>query len=435
MKSFRTSTPNPFPISLHSSTPYPLSPNPLTFCSLVPCPLSLLTSFFIALTMLFNTSPAQAQSGIVVQDAAATVRFGEAITFIATIQAPIPIQAISIVILDQPGGTARTEPVSLQADGRTEFQLDTRQVPIRPFANVQWNYQVTFSDGSTAQSQSFSVRYADDRFAWQTLESDSLRVHWYDGDAGFGQAALDTINAGLGSVSNLMAVDLAQPIDIYLYANAADLQLTLDRSGQAWIAGHVDPALGVAMVVVEPGAEQKITMEQRIPHELMHVMMYRAVGAGYRNIPAWLREGTAALAEIYPNPDFDRVLKDAANGGDMIPINDLCSSFPAAAGQAFLAYAESRSFASYLHETYGSSGLLKLAISYADGVDCKRGPELAFNVPLAALEAKWRSSVLGQNPLIPALHNIAPYLVLLCFVLIIPLVGIVTTIRKNRESK
>jgi hypothetical protein len=189
------------------------------------------------------------------------------------------------------------------------------------------------------------------------------------------------------------------------------------------------------MVVIEPGTQQKIIMEQRIPHELMHVMMSRAVGAGYEMIPAWLREGMATLAEIYPNPDYDRVLGDAANSGDLIPLQDLCGSFPADTGQAFLAYAESRSFTNYLYETYGSSGLLKLASSYTDGVDCERGAELALGMSLSNLESRWRASALGQRAWMPAIQNMAPYLVLLCLVLIVPLIGMVNSARKKRETK
>jgi len=154
------------------------------------------------------------------------------------------------------------------------------------------------------------------------------------------------------------------------------------------------------------------------------------VGAGYSNIPVWLREGTATLSEIYPNADYDHVLSGAVAKNGLIPLKDLCTSFPADTGRAFLAYAESRSFSNYLHQTYGSSGLLKLASSYADGVDCERGTELAFGVSLSNLEMTWHSSVLGQNAWVPALQNIAPYLVLLCLVLIIPLIGVLSTWRR-----
>ena len=269
---------------------------------------------------------------------------------------------------------------------------------------------------------------------WQTLEAGTLRVNWYHGDASFGQAALSAAQAGLQSISTLLPLDLSQPIEVFIYANADDFRGVLDSGGEDWVAGHADPARGVVMVVIEPGAEQGILMEQRIPHELMHVMLYRRVGAGYPNLPAWLREGMAALAEIYPNPDFDRVLTDAGANDKLIPLKDLCVSFPPNAGEAFLAYAESRSFTTYLHATYGSAGLLSLASYYADGVDCERGTERAFGVSLSRLELNWRESVLGQKVVGFALRNMSPYLVLLCLVLFIPLVGGLSMMRRKGKG-
>jgi hypothetical protein len=272
---------------------------------------------------------------------------------------------------------------------------------------------------------------AGDPFNWQTLEAGPLKVHWYQGDVSFGQAALDTSQAGLESIARLIPPNLEEPVEIFIYANVDDLQGALVSTNESWIAGHADPALGVVMVAIEPGAEQRITMEQRIPHELMHIMLYRSVGLGYNNIPAWLREGMAILAEMYPNADYDRVLAQAATNNDLIPLKDLCISFPSDAGQAFLAYAESRSFTDYLYDAYGSTGIQNLVRSYADGVDCEHGTERAFGVSLSGLEADWRSSVLGQNAFLSVLQNISPYLVLLCLVLIIPLIGIVSTMRKR----
>jgi len=284
------------------------------------------------------------------------------------------------------------------------------------------------------RSMAHFIRYDDGGFDWQMLEAGTLRVNWYNGDANFGQAALEAAQAGLQSISTLMPLDLAQPIEVFIYANVDDLRGTLPPDGEDWVAGHANPTLGVVMVVIEPGAEQTILMEQRIPHELMHVMLYRRVGAGYSNIPAWLREGMAALAEIYPNADYDRVLADAGANDRLIPLKDLCVSFPLNAGEAFLAYAESRSFTTYLHDTYGSAGLLSLAGYYADGVDCERGTERAFGVSLSRLELNWRESVLGQKAVGFALRNISPYLVLLCLVLFIPLIGGLSMMRRKGKG-
>ena len=400
---------------------------------------SVFTRLVITLTILLNAHTTQAsvlslpkeQAGIELENVDAVVTFGEQILFLATIKPSISIQSIAISIFDESQGVRRTEPLSVNPDGNTEFRLDTRQMTLRPFSMIKWNYQFTLGDGSTTNSEVYSVRYADDRFSWQTLESGTLRVNWYRGDAEFGQLAMDTLQSGLASVSRLVAVDLAQPTEFYIYANSEDLRATLGDSPSQWIAGHADPTLGVVMVVIEPGPEQNILMEQRIPHELMHVMLYRAVGEGYHNIPAWLTEGTATLVELYPNADYDRVLADAAQNNGLISLSNLCGGFPVDSGQAFLAYAESRSFTNYLHEIYGSTGLLKLATSYADGVECGRGPELAFGVSLSNLENRWRAAKLGQTPILPALQNLAPYLVLLLIVIGIPFISIMTTMRRK----
>jgi hypothetical protein len=300
------------------------------------------------------------------------------------------------------------------------------------YADVQSG--IKLKDKNTFQGMAYFNQYGDGGFDWQTLEAGALRLNWYDGDTDFGQAALDAAQAGLQSIGTLMPLDLAQSIEVFIYANTDDLRSTLPPGGEDWVAGHANPALGVVMVVIEPGAEQSILMEQRIPHELMHVLLYRRVGSGYHNIPVWLREGMATLAEIYPNPDYDRVLADAGANDKLIPLKDLCASFPANTGEAFLAYAESRSFTTYLHGTYGSAGLLSLAGYYADGVDCEHGAERAFSVSLSRLELNWRESVLGQKAVGFALRNMSPYLVLLCLVLFVPLMGILSMIRRRGKG-
>ena len=378
---------------------------------------------------LFNTQHAWAQAGVVLENVGASVRFGEGITFTATIKAPVQIQNASIVIFDEAQGLTHIQPLMVREDGIAEFLFDTRLNTLRPFTIVGWSYQLTLADGNTFQSETYFTRYDDDRFAWQTLESGSIRVNWYNADLNFGQAALNAAQSGLGAINEVMQLDLAQPVEIFIYANSSDLRGTLYPESSEWVAGHANSAAGVVMVIIEPGPSQSLFMEQRIPHELMHVILYRRAGAGYQNLPAWLREGTATLAEINPNPDYDVVLTSAGVTGTLIPIRDLCVSFSQNPDSAFLAYAEARSFVNYLHDTYGAQSLLDLALIYADGLDCERGVERAYGISLSQLEMDWRRSVLGQNTILPALQDMFPYLALLCLVLLIPFIGITNVMR------
>ena len=388
----------------------------------------------MAASLLFGGRQARAQAGIELANVRAEVRYGESVTFLAEVRALIQIQQASLIIYDETQGLTQVQPLAVTPEGRADFRLDTRLTLLRPFSTLRWYYEFALADGTTFQSDSYFVRYDDTRFPWQTLEAEPVRVHWYNGDTAFGADAMNAAQAGLRSVEGILPIDIAQPVDIFLYASEGDLQATLAPGGETWVAGHADPALGVVTVIVAPGAGQVVSMEERIPHELMHVMLYRQVGGGYVNLPAWLREGAATLAELSPNPDRDRVLTEAADRDGLIPLSDLCASFPAGAGEAFLAYAEARSFTNYLLTTYGSSGVSNLASAYADGVDCERGPERAFGVPLSQLERDWRASALGENALGATLSTSVPYLFLLCLVLFIPFIAILSMTRKKGDS-
>jgi hypothetical protein len=173
-------------------------------------------------------------------------------------------------------------------------------------------------------------------------------------------------------------------------------------------------------------------MERLIPHELMHVMLQRQLGN--QSLPTWLNEGIATLAEINPTADYGIVLQDASNRNALIPLVDLCASFPADSAQAFLAYAEARSFTTYLRDTYGAPALLSLARTYTEGVDCENGAQRALGVSLSQLDMDWRENSLGQNVWGVAFRNMLPYLVLLGLLIFIPLIVGLNATRQKADK-
>ena len=380
--------------------------------------LAIMIAFLLVVAIGFlNVNQVSAQGGAVIESVA-TYTFGQQITFTAQITSPVQIPKATIVILDESQGVSHVRPVAF-TDGRSEFVFDTQQNHIRPFSQVSWYYQLTLGDGSSVQSASQSMRYEDNRYAWQKLEAGSVHVFWAQGDTAFGESALNAALTGLQSIGNLIPVDLNQPIEIYIYPNQNDIA---SLSGEAWEAGRAYPDLGVALAAVELDSNQSINLEGRIPHELMHVLLYRQLGAGYKSLPVWLNEGYATLAEINPTPDYARALMNYSDRNALIPMRDLCTSFPADSASAFLAYAQARSFTSYLRDTYGVPALLNLAKVYANGMDCETGIQGALGYPLSTLDQTWREKSLGQNVLGIAIRNMIPYIVLLLLLIGIPLI-------------
>ncbi len=96
--------------------------------------------------------------------------------------------------------------------------------------------------------------------------------------------------------------------------------------------------------------ERQLLAEQRIPHELMHIFLYNSTPLGYKNIPVWLTEGLASLAELYSNPDYPIVLEEAVKEEGLLPMSALCGGFPRKSSEALLAYAQSQDFTQHLQE-------------------------------------------------------------------------------------
>ncbi len=396
----------------------------------------LLTGILIGTMILFGSArPAAGQGGVEVTEARVEYLFGTEINFHATLRvtSPIPIQSATVSFRPT-DGIAQTRPLTLNPDGTAAYRYDARLNALPPFSFIVFWFDVTLTDGKTFTSSTYNFRYADNRFEWRELADGAARVHWYNGDAAFGASALDAARRGLGSAQNLVPFDPPGPIDVYVYANSADLQGALVLGGQGWVAGHASPELGVAMVSVAPGPEQGITLERQVPHELTHVLMYQRVGANYNRLPAWLKEGTATMAELYPNPDFAAALAQATQANSLLPLSDLCASFPPDSGGAFLAYAESESFTRYIVDNYGTTGLLALTSAYADGLDCEQGALQALGLPLSELEIRWRESALGENRGGVIASNLIPYLVLLVLLLIVPVWGSLGRVLGRRRN-
>jgi hypothetical protein len=82
-------------------------------------------------------------------------------------------------------------------------------------------------------------------------------------------------------------------------------------------------------------------------------------------------------------------------------LEDLCNPFSPNPQIAFLAYAQSGSLVTFIRKQYGAGGIRGLLDAYAGGASCSSGVQEALNIGLADLEAAWRSSLEGNQPVDP----------------------------------
>ena len=301
--------------------------------------------FFILLLsgilLLTSFQTVQAQASVELKDVRVEYTYGEKITFSASLDSKTPILTAYLLFQAEGDPNTHTEPLQIALDGKTSYVHYIQNGLIRPFARVFYWYHLVFTDNTTFDSSRYSFNYDDNRFPWQTLSNSVLVLHWVAGDISFGQAAFDAANAGIQAIHAIIPVRAGDPIAVYIYASAADVQNTLNLGGYNWTGGHASPDIGVVFVSIAPGETQAVEMERQIPHELAHVLLYRLTGPAYANVPSWLLEGIASEAERFPNANYAQALNLAAANKAMLPIPALCGPFPADASGASLAYAES----------------------------------------------------------------------------------------------
>jgi len=386
-----------------------------------------------SLLNIVYAQPASAE-GVAVE-ASVQYTFGGQIDFTAHVQADLPVK--KALILFNPQGEAETlvKPVFVTPPGDIKYQHDLTTRPITAFSRIEYWFKITLEDDVEYTSERFSFYYEDNRYQWQVLEDRPVRLHWYEGDQAFAQGVMDVAQEGLEQIRALVPLPLPDWTNIYVYASSAEMQSTLRLSGMVWIAGHADPELGVIVVALPNGPELRLITSQRIPHELMHILLYQAIGKAYTNLPTWFSEGLASMAELDPNPDYDISLAQAVEEQNLIAIRDLCQQFPVDAAGNALAYAEAARFTYFLYRKFGSSGLETLVAHYANGLGCEQAVQTAYNLSLTELETEWLKTSYTPEQQTPD-HDLPPvwswFAVLMLILCVSVIVGLVY-LRKNRS--
>jgi hypothetical protein len=355
--------------------------------------------------------------------------FGGLLNFHQFFPADAPVQAAQVFFRSQ--GDTQTFSGDMTLNGSEAYYThNLTNQPLRAFSTVEYWYYITPQSGEPYYTEPQSFDYLDNRYQWQSLEDELFRVHWYVGDAEFGQSLMDAAHAGLERAEKLLQLGEQQQVDTYVYGSGKEMQSTLRLGGLNWVAGHADPEMNVMMVSLPPGPDQRRETERQIPHELMHILLYQAVGEEYDNLPTWFKEGVASANELRPNPDYYLILERAVEQNALIPLDQLCASFPQDSS-VYLAYAESDSFVRYLHQKYGSAGLSDLMNSYAAGGGCEYGSQTALGLTLERLENNWQREILGESAGLTALVNMLPWLFVLLVVILVPLLLMMLNMRKK----
>lgn len=401
---------------------------------------TLLVTLLCLLSLLALTAgwvaPARAQDDDLFKRAGVEYTFGEQITFSVQLAPSANPTAAWITFGTRGKSDTRVEALPVEAGSRLSYDFIINGQRLSAFSTIEYHFTIQQAGGQKIDSPAYSFEYDDNRFEWDSLADNGFAIYWYDGDQAFAQSVADVAIEGLRHAREILSFADPGPIDLYIYASNNDLLAALPVNGIERVVGHADPEFNVLVAALPPGPDQRLLTEQRIPHELMHILLYQKTGSRSSMLPAWLNEGLASMNELYPDPDYQILLENAQEEGRLLPIAQLCDTFPSDSSGISLAYAQSASFSRYLHRTYGTAALESLVSAYTDGLSCQRGVETVYGLGLDALEDEWRLAAFAPaQPQPSETVDLLPWVAIISAAVAVPVFLSLSSLRKPHSRK
>lgn len=333
----------------------------------------------------------------------ATATFGAEIVFRQAFSTPIALARVEL-LLDFPEseGPFVVEVASAPAPGprtlvyRWSIADDGHLYP-NTTITARWRLVPADRTVEPAIGPPVTVKYADTRFAWNTLEGDLVRLHWYEGSAAFGRRALEIAEKAIREAAAFLGVTETEPVDFFVYAEQVAFYDALGPGTRENVVGTPISSIRTMFALIPPNDVAGAEVARTVPHELIHLVFDTAVRNPYHFPPRWLNEGVATyLSEGY-TPSYRASVEAAAPVGRLMPLRALGVQFPTTYERFSLAYGESVSAVDYLVREQGTKALVKLIRSYADGVSDDEAFTAAVGTDLAGFEAGWLAG-LGADP-------------------------------------
>jgi hypothetical protein len=304
---------------------------------------------------------------------------------------------VLVTLADGPGPLV-SEVAVPSGDGQTTLTHpvggpDAHILPNTP-VRVRWRITV---DGLTRIGPEARSVIADERFDWKTIDGHVVRVHWYDGGREFGERALRIGEREVEETAKLFGVTETEPVDFFIYADRDAFYDALGPGTRENVGGQANSEIRTLFADIAPSAIDDPWVENVVPHELIHLVFDTAVKNPYHFPPRWLNEGLAVYLSVGYDAGDRAAVENAADAGDLIPLDGLVAQFPTADGFG-LAYSESVSAVEFLVRKHGQDTLVSLVRSYADGKTDDEAFEGAIGMDVAAFNDAWLADIGAKEP-------------------------------------
>jgi Peptidase MA superfamily len=280
---------------------------------------------------------------------------------------------------------------------RFEYTIASANGPFLPNTPLRVRWRFT-TNGEASLGPEARTVINDERFDWQTVSGDIVRVHWYEGDRAFGERALQIGERAVKETAELLGVTEEKRVDFFIYADQDAFYDALGPGTRENVGGQANAEIRTLFAHIPPSSIDDPWVENVVPHELTHLVFDTAVGNPYHFPPRWLNEGLAVYLSVGYGADDRSAVEGAARNGDLIPLDGLAGQFPTSSFKFGLAYSESVSSVDFFVRTHGRDALIQLIRSYADGRTDDEAFTAAIGMDVAAFNDAWMADLGAAAP-------------------------------------
>lgn len=345
---------------------------------------------------LLGTVNVQAGGGLAVTDSSVEIDFPMRLNFSVTAESDVDITDIRLQYrVDRMGHARVISEVFIEFAPapavEAEWTWDMRKTGgLPPGSSVEYWWTVENAAGDRIETSPSRLRIEDSRYAWQSLTDGLLTLYWYEGDTAFAREIINTARQVLTRLAETTGARLKNPINLYIYASAEDLQGAMIFP-QEWTGGvaftrYSTIAIGIAPDRLEWG-------RRAMAHEITHLVTHQMVFNPYNDLPTWLEEGLAVYAEGPLHPAFADLLAAATADDALISVRSLSSPFSAYAEESALAYAQSYSIIDFLISSYGQESMLELLNTFSRGSGYDEALMAVYGLDMDGLNVLWRQHI------------------------------------------
>ncbi len=230
----------------------------------------------------------------------------------------------------------------------------------------------------------------------EDLRAEGVRVSFHPGDRSLADLAVRSAADAKRKTTAVLGTPIDFEVEIALLPDSHYRRWVPDTRGE-WSAAIAWPAR--RSIVLNTG---RVNLANNIYETLLHEMVHLGLGVieerTRRKFPCWFHEGAAqfVVGSIFRGGGGE--VAAAAAAGGLIPLGDLCDSFPDTPGRAELAYAESYEAVLFLEKTAGPGALKKVVAAFSEGREFSESLKAAAWCSAAEFEGRWLASVKSGPP-------------------------------------